>query len=328
MLSTLFAALTLLPLIAPFQGADANPASKPTSADPLEYGIQIRTSYAMPGDVIEVAWSIQVKEDCMALPSALTGGAIALYVGEKSLGPIRSAPTEESEMEFKKGTSFQGKMPIAVNELIRKSGLKLDKTTTLNLSLGLGPVARANVKVVPDMSDYPLDKLDLSKTKVVILTDFGSMVARFFPGKAPNHVKRFVGLAQKHFYDGIQFHRIVPGFMIQGGDYHTRAAGSPSDMGAQPPLKSEFNDIKHVKGILSMARTNDPNSASAQFFVMHGRAPYLDGNYTVFGKVIEGLDVIDALARQPIGRSSTGEMSKPLKPVWIRKMIVLGVPKK
>lgn len=332
MLPLIATALTLIPLALPAQGADGNPvdplAEKAVNTvETLEYSIDVVIPYLVPGDKLVVDYSLKVNKDTSILPSILCGAGIELYVGGKSLGAVVEAPDGESMMAVHKGMSFEGKLPLDVNDLVRKSKLKLTQTDSLELSLGFGPTARAMIKVVPDMSDVPLDKLDLSKTEVVIFTDFGLMVAKFFPDKAPNHVNRFVGLAQKHFYDGIQFHRIVRGFMVQGGDYHTRAPGSPSDMGAQPAMKAEFNDIKHVKGILSMARTNDPNSASAQFFIMHGRAPYLDNNYTVFGQVVKGLDVIDKLANQPVGRGPGGENSKPIKPVYIRKMLVLGVPK-
>ncbi len=331
MLALITAALVFFPALGPAQGADSKPADQAVGEKALpdvEYNIKVLIPYVTPGDSIEISYGIKINKETKVRPSVLFGSGIELYLGGKSLGPITDSPADEVPMTLKKGGAVQATLPVSVNDLIRKSGLKLNQTESLELVLGFGPSARATITVVPDMSKYPLDKLDLTKTKVVIFTDFGYMVAKFFPEKAPNHVKRFVGLARKHFYDGIQFHRIVPGFMVQGGDFHTRAPGSPSDMGAQPPMKAEFNDIKHVKGILSMARTNDPDSASAQFFLMHGRAPYLDNNYTVFGQVIEGLEVIDELAKQPIGRSQSGEMSRPLKPVWIRKMIVLGVPLK
>ena len=333
MLRLIFAALILVPMTLPAQGAESKPidplaAKTPAIVEAVDYQIKVAIPYVVPGENLQVSYSIQVNKDTEIHPSILCGSGIDLYVGGQKIGAVIEAPAGEAMLPVRKGMSFEGKLPLTVNDLVRKSGLKLTKTDSLELALGFGPKARAMIKVVPDMSDFPLDKLDLTKTEVVIFTDFGLMVAQFFPDKAPNHVNRFVGLAQKHFYDGIQFHRIVPGFMVQGGDYHTRAPGSPSDMGAQPAMKAEFNEIKHVKGILSMARTNDPNSASAQFFLMHGRAPYLDNNYTVFGKIIKGLDVIDKLASQPVGRGPGGEVSRPLKPVWIRKIIVLGVPKK
>ena len=114
------------------------------------------------------------------------------------------------------------------------------------------------------------------------------MVAEFYPDKAPNHVRNFKWLANNHFYDGVTFHRIIKGFMLQGGDPTGTGSGGPGWT-----VNAEFNDIKHTKGILSMARSSDPNSAGSQFFVMDGTTPHLDGQYSAFGKVIKGLDVID-----------------------------------
>ncbi len=122
--------------------------------------------------------------------------------------------------------------------------------------------------------------------------------AELFPDKAPNTVNNFLSLVQKGYYDGLIFHRVISGFMIQGGDPTGTGMGGP---GYQ--IKGEFsgngfrqNDISHVRGVLSMARSGHPDSAGSQFFVMHEEAEYLDGQYAAFGKVIEGLDTVDAIA--------------------------------
>ena len=118
-----------------------------------------------------------------------------------------------------------------------------------------------------------------------------------YPDKAPITVDNFVSLGKKGFYNGIIFHRVIKGFMIQGGDPNGRGDGGP---GYQ--IKGEFtsngfkNDLKHVRGVISMARTMDPNSAGSQFFIMHKDAPHLDGEYAAFGKVIEGIEVVDEIA--------------------------------
>jgi peptidyl-prolyl cis-trans isomerase B (cyclophilin B) len=124
----------------------------------------------------------------------------------------------------------------------------------------------------------------------------GEVVAEFYPDKAPNHVRNFKWLADHKFYNGVKFHRVIKGFMIQGGDPTGTGGGGPGWA-----LDAEFNDIKHVPGILSMARTNDPNSAGSQFFIMHGTTPHLDGQYSVFGKVIKGLEVVNKIAALPVG---------------------------
>ena len=146
----------------------------------------------------------------------------------------------------------------------------------------------------------------------VISTNFGDMVVEFYPDIAPMHVESFIALVNEEYFNGTTFHRVIPGFMIQGGDPNSRnenrathgtggRAGKFFGLGNEEDpstwlIPQEFSNTPHVKGILSMARTNDPNSASSQFFVCHDNANFLDNNYTVFGKVIDGLDIIDQIA--------------------------------
>ena len=146
----------------------------------------------------------------------------------------------------------------------------------------------------------------------VISTNYGDMVVEFYPDVAPMHVESFVALANEQYFDGTTFHRVITDFVIQGGDPNSKLenrslhgtggrAGKFFGIGDENDsstwlIPQEFNSIPHEKGILSMARTNDPNSASSQFFVCHGDPSFLDNNYTVFGKVIQGLEVIDSIA--------------------------------
>jgi cyclophilin family peptidyl-prolyl cis-trans isomerase len=131
----------------------------------------------------------------------------------------------------------------------------------------------------------------------VLNTNLGRIVVRFFADKAPKHVESFKSLVAKGFYDGTKFHRVIPGFMIQGGDPNSkddnRALHGTGGPGYKIP--AEFNDIKHTRGILSAARSSDPNSAGSQFFLMVAPAPHLDRQYSVFGEVIEGMDVVDKI---------------------------------
>jgi peptidyl-prolyl cis-trans isomerase B (cyclophilin B) len=162
-----------------------------------------------------------------------------------------------------------------------------------------------------DFTKMPL--ADLSKYRVVIETNRGAMEAEMWPDVAPNHVRNFLDLAYTGFYDGKIFHRVIPGFMIQGGD----PTGTGTGNGPRR-LKAEFNDRKHEAGVLSMARSSDPNSASCQFFVMHARSPHLDGQYSAFGKVTKGLEVVDLIAK-----SKTRPGDKPVEPQTIVKMTVV-----
>ena len=139
----------------------------------------------------------------------------------------------------------------------------------------------------------------------IIKTKFGEMEVVFFPELAPKHVESFLNLARKGFYNGTIFHRVIPGFMIQGGDPTTKDPSKQRDYGTGGPgynLPAEFNKIPHERGILSAARTADPNSAGSQFFIMVARSPHLDGQYTVFGEVIKGIEVADKVVGQPRNR--------------------------
>jgi peptidyl-prolyl cis-trans isomerase B (cyclophilin B) len=134
--------------------------------------------------------------------------------------------------------------------------------------------------------------------QAVISTQFGDIVLGFFPEKAPNHVANFLKLAESGFYNGTIFHRVIPGFMIQGGCPNSKpnARGVPGTGGPGYNIKAEFNDVSHDRGILSMARSSDPDSAGCQFFICHAAAKFLNGQYTAFGEVLSGLEVVDKIA--------------------------------
>ena len=156
------------------------------------------------------------------------------------------------------------------------------------------------------------------KIKIVV-KDYGTMVAELYPEMAPLTVANFLKLANEKFFDGLIFHRVIPGFMLQGGGY--REDMSETDT---PSIRGEFrangfpqNTLKHTRGVLSMARTMVPNSASSQFFVMHKAAPHLDGQYAGFGKVIEGDEVIDKIANVPTGNYGYYMQDVPRTPVVI-----------
>lgn len=140
----------------------------------------------------------------------------------------------------------------------------------------------------------------MSETKAVIETKFGSMEMKFFPDAAPNHVKNFIDLAKKGFYDGTTFHRVIPGFMIQAGDPNSIGHDKTKHGMGGPgyTVKAEFNNKAHKRGILSMARAAHPDSAGSQFFICVADSPFLDKQYTVFGEVVSGMDVADKIVSQ------------------------------
>jgi peptidyl-prolyl cis-trans isomerase B (cyclophilin B) len=144
-------------------------------------------------------------------------------------------------------------------------------------------------------------KLTAESEVAVLKTKLGEIVIRFYPHVAPNHVKNFKSLAESKFFDGMTFHRVIPGFMIQGGDPNSKDDDLNNDgMGGGPrKLMAEFNQIRHEPGIVSAARSSDPNSASSQFFIMVAASPNLDGQYSVFGKVAKGLEVANKIVALP-----------------------------
>lgn len=154
---------------------------------------------------------------------------------------------------------------------------------------------------------------------ITITMESGDVIkAELYPEIAPNTVNNFISLAQNHFYDGLIFHRVIKGFMIQGGDPEGSGMGGPGYS-----IRGEFsqngfrNDLKHTEGVLSMARSMMPNSAGSQFFIMHKNSPHLDGAYAAFGKVIEGMDVVNKIAE-----CRTDFSDRPLEKQAIREMTV------
>ena len=138
--------------------------------------------------------------------------------------------------------------------------------------------------------------------RAVIKTKLGEIEVKFFPDKAPKHVENFVKLAKSGFYNGTIFHRVIPGFMIQGGDPNTKDPSKKELYGMGGPghsVKAEFSDIPHKRGIVSMARSSDPNSGGSQFFIVVEDSHFLDGKYTVFGEVVKGMGVADKIVNLP-----------------------------
>jgi peptidyl-prolyl cis-trans isomerase B (cyclophilin B) len=152
----------------------------------------------------------------------------------------------------------------------------------------------------------------------ITMEDGSVMKAELYPDVAPNTVKNFISLVEKGYYDGLIFHRVIPGFMIQGGCPDGTGMGGPGYH-----IKGEFarngfvNQLKHTPGVLSMARAMHPDSAGSQFFIMHAAAPHLDGEYAAFGKVTEGMDVVDAIAKVP-----TDYSDRPMEVQRIQSMTV------
>jgi peptidyl-prolyl cis-trans isomerase B (cyclophilin B) len=167
--------------------------------------------------------------------------------------------------------------------------------------------------------------MNTSNEVAVIKTGEGDMVVEFWTDAAPNTIDNFKKLARAGFYNGTAFHRIVKGFMIQGGDPLTKDPANESRFGTGDPgykIKAEFNDHSHDRGVISMARSQDPDSAGSQFFICLAPVHRLDHQYTTFGKLIKGDDVLEKIGNTPVSFSG-GEMSKPLKRVEIKKIEIV-----
>ncbi|MGH8047541.1 MAG: peptidylprolyl isomerase [Chthoniobacterales bacterium] len=195
------------------------------------------------------------------------------------------------------------------------------KTLLLSLAvLSAISLRAADVKPPSEPAKTPASEVAVIKT-----TD-GTMVVAFWPDVAPNTVANFIKLAKSGFYNGTAFHRIIPGFMIQGGDPLTKDPSKEFMWGTGDPgykIKAEFSDKKHVRGVISMARGQDVDSAGSQFFLMLGNAPSLDGQYTCFGQLIKGDDVLTKISKTPIIDNGHDEVSKPTKRVEIESIKIV-----
>jgi peptidyl-prolyl cis-trans isomerase B (cyclophilin B) len=158
-------------------------------------------------------------------------------------------------------------------------------------------------------------------TQAILKTRLGDMTLELFSDVAPKHAENFIQLAKAGFYDGTLFHRVIPGFMIQGGDPLSRGEDKRlhGTGGAEHNLKAEFSDLPHVRGVVSMARAASPDSASSQFFIVVDDAPHLDGQYSLFGRIVKGMEVADAIVEL-----KSDHRDNPLEPVSITVEIVEG----
>ena len=192
------------------------------------------------------------------------------------------------------------------------------KSILINLLAAILAVASVNAEEQKPMNS--------ANEVAVIKTSEGEMVAEFWPEVAPNTVENFKKLARSGFYDGTAFHRIVKGFMIQGGDPLTKDPAKESRYGTGDPgykIKAEFNDRSHERGVLSMARSSDPDSAGSQFFICLANVSRLDHQYTTFGKIIKGDDVLGKIGDTEVTMSGSGERSKPTKRVTVESIKIV-----
>ena len=177
-------------------------------------------------------------------------------------------------------------------------------------------------KMDPALLNKPVEQLtadDMSKMVAVIETNMGTIKFKFYPKEAPNTCRNFIKLARSNFYNNLIFNRVIKGFMIQGGDPAGNGSGGPGWT-----VNAEFSSLPHVKGTVSMARTPDPNSAGSQFFICLGPQDFLNGQYTVFGQVIKGQDVVDKIGNTPTTGSNGFPPDRPLNNVVMTKVYIEG----
>jgi peptidyl-prolyl cis-trans isomerase B (cyclophilin B) len=196
------------------------------------------------------------------------------------------------------------------------------------ISLAVGTAFAQDAKKEEPKKDAAAPEAAKSDGKevAVINTSMGEMVAELWPDVAPKTVENFKKLAKQGFYDGTSFHRIIKGFMVQGGDPNTKDPAKEEKYGQGGPgyqINAEFNNKKHVRGVLSMARSSDPNSAGSQFFICLGAAPHLDGQYTGFGKLIKGEDVLGKIGDTPTTFGNDGASSKPKQRIEVKSIKIV-----
>ena len=206
--------------------------------------------------------------------------------------------------------------------------LKKDGELTADRSAGPGYPERARrLQVAPEQKNIDVTSLDLAADQGDADHQPRQHDGAILSDKAPNHVRNFIKLSKSGFYDGTRFHRVIRNFMIQGGCPNTKAGatGAPGTGNPGYTVDAEFGNHRHTKGVLSMARGSDINSAGCQFFICHGDASALDNKYTAFGELVEGMPTLDKIADVRVTANNHGETSVPTQPVHLYKALVLPV---
>jgi peptidyl-prolyl cis-trans isomerase B (cyclophilin B) len=290
----------------------------------LRAALTTRSIVAANADVV-LRLTILVESDT-AVPSVLLNGAqLVVRAGGQPLKTIAD-PGRGEAVPLTAGTRIERTLTYPASSFLPNA----DGGEVVQVSVAWEGMAGVDCsfKVAPDTSKVDLATLDLARTEVVLVTSHGDMRLSFRPDKAPRHVENFVKLCLQGFYDGTRFHRVIRDFMIQGGCPKTKDARLEGEWGSGGPgysLNAEFNDLRHLRGTLSMARTSDPNSAGSGFFLVHKDSLHLDGAYSAFGNLVEGADTLDRIANVPVGGPQN---ASPIQPVILHGAIVLPVKKK
>jgi len=306
-------------------------AALPSQGVPvLQEAPSYRMSLSGPGIVasganVTLRLVVDVVRDADVPAAVVNGTDLTVRVNGQDANPIAS-PGKGGDVPMVAGTRIERRMTFPLSAFMTSPDLEEMAVVAVSWKGQVG--VDCTFKVAPDSSNVKLEALDLAKTQVILVTNYGEMKLAFRPDKAPRHVENFVKLCLDGFYDGTKFHRVIRNFMIQGGCPNTKDDSKKALWGSGGPgykIDAEFNDLRHLKGTLSMARTSDPNSAGSGFFVVHKEAKHLDNQYTAFGNLVEGVDVLDAIANVQVGGP---QKSTPVAPVVLRAAVVLPVTKK
>ena len=269
--------------------------------------------------------TVNVVQDTTVPASVLNGMDLTVRVNGEAANPI-TQPGKGGDVPMVAGTRLERRLSFPVSAFMASPDIQEMAVVAVGWKDQVG--VDCTFKVAPDSSNVKLEDLDLAKTQVILVTNYGEMQLAFRPDKAPRHVENFVKLCLQGFYDGTKFHRVIRNFMIQGGCPNTKDDSKQAMWGSGGPgyrIDAEFNDLRHLKGTLSMARTQDPNSAGSGFFLVHKESPHLDNQYSAFGNLVEGVDVLDAIANVQVGGP---QKSTPVQPVVLSAAVVLPVTKK
>ncbi len=304
------------------QEGDAQPPQEkpPAKPAPLVVSFVAASGVVKLGQPLVLELAIDANEPA-SLPASVLGGMEI----ESAIDGAKSTTLREpvsGKIQVAAGASIRRTITIDTAKYWPEASLRDKRQIALNW-VGLAG-AEGTVRIVPDQHEIDLAKLDYQKTKVRLITSKGELVIGFLPEVAPRHVENFVKLSKDGFYDGTRFHRVIKGFMIQGGCPNTKrgATGAPGTGSPGWTVRAEFNETKHMKGVVSMARAQGEDTAGSQFFLMHGEAPHLNGKYSAFAMIEQGIDVLDLIADTPVVPSRMGETSVPVEDLWLWAAVV------
>jgi len=266
---------------------------------------------------------IELQDDASVPAAVLNGASLTVRCNGQPHKTIKEAG-DGGPVFLRKGTTVERFMTYPARELLADPNVGEIVTVAVGWEGLIG--VDCTFKVAPDTKNVKIGELDLSKTEVVLITNYGDIQLAFRPDKAPKHVENFIKLCLQGFYDRTKFHRVIRNFMIQGGCPYTKDEAQRARWGtggAGYNLKLEASDLRHLRGTLSMARGDGRDTASSGFFIVHKDAPHLDNGYSAFGNVIRGMDTLDRIANQPCAGPNN---STPIQPVILEAAVVL--PKK